>query len=511
MRGPGVRIIGRRPIRKSMDTDGQSEPSRSQYGYAAFCAVTATVTAVMLGVLFLARLTEVAQQMYFTAAMLAINIAALVFAIRAGRRRGLRAATRLAWRWIAAAIALLIASSIAWALFSLDTFPAPGDVLRLAFTPVMLVALLKVPRDSGGRRIALTLLLDVTSVVIGGAMIMWYFVAGPALTGSGLSHPAIASALAYPVGDLVLLFGVCLVLRQGVDIAVRRPLALIAVGLLFEIAGNTYNGYTRVHSTTYHDVPWQMACWLIGHALLLTAAFEQGRAASRTTVRSSSGRAVNPMPYLGILVGMGLLVFTAVRNGHLYPWMGVVAGSVSLTAIAMSRQVVALRENRRLAVTDTLTGLSNRAHLNEALDRALARSRRNGQKVAVLLADLNGFKQINDTLGHAAGDRMLIEFAELARRSVLGGDVVGRLGGDEFAIVLHDIATIDNAEAVVRRLRAHLRTPVLVGDVLVPMRAAVGIALSEPGDGPDEILHRADVAMYEDKRQAHRTPDAERS
>jgi diguanylate cyclase (GGDEF)-like protein len=163
--------------------------------------------------------------------------------------------------------------------------------------------------------------------------------------------------------------------------------------------------------------------------------------------------------------------------------------------------MVAQRDNHRMAVTDGLTGLANRARLHEVLATALHRSPRPGQLTAVLLTDLNGFKQVNDTLGHAAGDRLLIAYGEMLCRSVRAGDLAARLGGDEFAIVLQQVGSAADAEAVARRIVRETETPVLVGDTPIRISGSIGIALSAPGDlDPDELLRRADQAMYEAKR-----------
>lgn len=210
---------------------------------------------------------------------------------------------------------------------------------------------------------------------------------------------------------------------------------------------------------------------------------------------------VSLLPYLSIALGYGLLLAVAVGQHTVYPWVGLVCGAAAITSLAVARQVIALRENHQLAITDGLTGLHNRVYLYDALSRALARGQRAGELVAVLLVDLGGLKQINDTRGHRAGDQLLVAFGGMLRRSVLGSDVVGRLGGDEFAVILQDIGTPGNAEAVARRIVAEMDRPVVISGGSVRLRAGIGIALSGPDElGPDELLHRADVAMYHAKR-----------
>jgi diguanylate cyclase (GGDEF)-like protein len=178
-----------------------------------------------------------------------------------------------------------------------------------------------------------------------------------------------------------------------------------------------------------------------------------------------------------------------------------VVGVAAITIIVTLRQNAALRENHDMAVTDNLTGLANRAKLHNELGRALANGQRTGQTVGVLLADLNGFKRVNDLLGHAVGDCLLKEFAGMLNRAVLGSVVVGRLGGDEFAVILYNVGSADNAEAVMRRLQKEMEIPTMIGDVVVQVEAAVGYALSEPGESDvDDVLRRADADMYRIKR-----------
>ena len=242
--------------------------------------------------------------------------------------------------------------------------------------------------------------------------------------------------------------------------------------------------------------------FLTAHFLLAAAAFVQCRhgATRAELVERVSVHKVSTLPYLAVASGFLLMLFVVAREHVLYPWGGMVLCTTLLTGIVVARQIIAQRENHTMAVTDALTGLANRTRLHQALSLALARGVRAGHTTGVLLTDLNGFKQINDTLGHEAGDKLLVAFGEMLRRSILGADVAGRLGGDEFAVVLHNIGTPANAEAVVRRILDEAAAPVMVGDTVLQIRGSIGIALSGPGElGLDELVHRADVAMYQAK------------
>ena len=153
---------------------------------------------------------------------------------------------------------------------------------------------------------------------------------------------------------------------------------------------------------------------------------------------------------------------------------------------------------------DGLTALANRAELLRTLSQHLAAAASGGSGVAVLYVDLDGFKQVNDTYGHEAGDALLVSVANSLQRSVLGSDTVGRLGGDEFAVVLTQLREVGHAETVAKRILAELARPVEVNGVRLRARASIGIAIADGSDAieTDALLHRADTAMYHAKRDA---------
>ena len=152
------------------------------------------------------------------------------------------------------------------------------------------------------------------------------------------------------------------------------------------------------------------------------------------------------------------------------------------------------------ALHDPLTGLPNRDLLDEGLQRALARAGRGGTKVGVMFMDLDGFKDVNDRMGHAVGDELLRALAQRLESSARGGDIVARLGGDEFVIVVEDVRNDEQAEASVVRFLGEVRRPVVLGGAKVILDASVGLVVAGAGDTPEEILRRADSAMYEAKR-----------
>jgi diguanylate cyclase (GGDEF)-like protein/PAS domain S-box-containing protein len=172
--------------------------------------------------------------------------------------------------------------------------------------------------------------------------------------------------------------------------------------------------------------------------------------------------------------------------------------------VAISRDVTErkLLEQRlaHQATHDPLTGLPNRALFDARLDEALDRARQEQALLGVLFIDLDNFKEVNDRLGHAAGDRVLTAVADRLRLSIRGGDTVARIGGDEFAVLLEGISHRSEAELVARRTVERIGRPVRIGVTPAQTTASIGVAVGMP-DGPVNLLDAADLAMYDAKRQ----------
>jgi len=159
------------------------------------------------------------------------------------------------------------------------------------------------------------------------------------------------------------------------------------------------------------------------------------------------------------------------------------------------------------AFHDPLTGLANRALFRDRVSHALALALRQRRHIAVLFLDLDDFKKVNDSLGHSAGDRLLVAAAERFRSCARATDTVARLGGDEFAILVEDAASTSDHEALAERLRAAMAQPFTLGGTEVFVSSSIGLATSggdstadSPLEAADEVLRNADVAMYAAKR-----------
>jgi diguanylate cyclase (GGDEF)-like protein len=387
---------------------------------------------------------------------------------------------------------------IIWTLEGSPNNPSVADGFYIAFYPLAYVAIMSLGR-SYARSHQATVWLDGVIAGLGAAAVTAAFAFDTILGAIGGSASAVAVNLAYPIGDLVLL-----ALAVGTFVVVPgRPvrILLFAAGCAVMAIGDTVY-LVQSSAGTYAvgsllDVTWPAAMFLMSASVWVPA--------RRLMGRSDPDR--NPRFVLPALASIASLAILIVGNfAHV---SAVALGLAAATCVAVgARMAVSLRRLTRLttarhtqAVTDELTGLGNRRRLLNELDlrmEALAAGPSRAA-LALLMIDLDHFKEINDSFGHAAGDAVLKEIGPRLSRIIRDSDIIARLGGDEFAVIL-DPGDLAEATAAAKRITAALEQPIFLETTSLHVGASIGIALApEHAVLPDELMRCADVAMYRAK------------
>ncbi|GIF16072.1 GGDEF domain-containing protein [Actinoplanes teichomyceticus] len=433
-------------------------------------------------------------------ARVTFGVIGLVAAIRASRAPALLPRLRQAWRAVTVCLTVLIVAPVVVGALRAAGIRGADDVTHFAFVLALLVALQRFPLAAMNRRDRWKTALDAGTVLVAGGVLLWYTSFGPYVDAHGLTLTVVVAAGVYPITDLALLFLIARALLRGADRSAMRPLRLLAAGTVVLLAGDGVHGYLHGHGQIEMHSQWQLFCWITTDALLAAAAVEQCRVLGAAP-RESRGslRAGQYLPFAAVALAHGLMLNAAVQDRSLYPWGGLALAGAVLSGLVLFRQALVQRESDERALTDGLTGLANRSRFRATSYRNLARDARAGRHSAVLVIDMNGFKQVNDTLGHKSGDLVLIEFAEVLKRCVPAPGLPCRMGGDEFSVVLTDLHFPEQAYEVAGRIAAALG-PVAVDQRLITLAASIGVAVSGPGElTHDEIVHRADLAMYRAK------------
>lgn len=188
-----------------------------------------------------------------------------------------------------------------------------------------------------------------------------------------------------------------------------------------------------------------------------------------------------------------------------FAWIGARIGVMRSRIMRANAELVnALGTIQDMATHDSLTGLHNRASMTDALEHAVSKARRAGESLAILFIDLDGFKSVNDTLGHATGDQLLREIAQRLRAKVRQSDLVARLGGDEFVVMVETISDRHGLQLLASKILAAVGEPMQLQGHEVTVTASIGVAVF-PDDGNDvsTLLANADMAMYRAKALGH--------
>jgi len=439
--------------------------------------------------------------------LLLIAAAAGLAGIAARRTHG---RVRLVWWLLAASTFSWFTGEVVWSVesyLSSGTAPIPsladiGYVFQYVFAlPAVLIGLrLGVLAQTRG-------LLDALLVGAGVAAIGWQFLIDPLVPDAW--NGAAFITLLYPVLDLSI---VSVFLAVALSGRRRLPLSIALVGVGFVVGAVTDSFYTyavalrRYTSASWLNIGWQVQAVLLCFAALVAAS--QLRADSR---RQDVKRDLTIVPALiAVLAVAGVAIFDKVRLGQLSNMTLVI--SILLFVGLLGRQFIAIRDRTRLAdqlrtaaVTDVLTGLPNRRHFEEALNVEVPLAGREHRALSLIMVDLDNFKNVNDTYGHATGDAVLVQAADRVRRCVPAGDLTCRYGGEEFVCLLpgaEEAAAIGLARSIQLAMNS---SPVSLPDRpdVVRLTASLGVAAidsmrASPVDA-DELLEAADRALYRAK------------
>ena len=559
------------------------------------------------------------------------DLLGVALAWRVARRRDLDRQIRRAWGFIGGALLGYMLDDVLQfvyeAVLHVKPYPSIANLCYLTFYPLMLVGMLQFPQTPKTRAGRAQVRLDAGALLLAGASVLWFVLLSPAALAQGQNPFEVLFSVAYPCGDLVLIFGLATLVVAKRRSFAGRPLALYSSSLLlFVIADLIYARMTLTGSYSGGD-PVDML-WLVAINLIAVAASEFGRTTGVVGPRNLQAEPGDSTFLAYVTVGVtfslmvaslvdggtlesGSIAFSAAaiiaalarlqwvsiakrRQGHYYRALvervadyvvvldaGYVPRYVSpplLTLVglpidaiideatmprfvleedlplvfaslerassspgAQARAEVRLRdasgqilsvvgittnllddpaveglvvvlhditENSRLeaelrhqALHDALTGLPNRALIHDRLTQNLAAARRHASSVAVLYVDLDDFKDVNDSLGHGAGDELLQVVASRLDSIVRGEDTVGRVGGDEFVLLAGTDGNDDAATSMARRVLDVMEHPVELSSVpgkTLRIGASVGIAVGA-AESPAELLRDADLAMYRAK------------
>jgi len=449
-------------------------------------------------------------------------LAAAVAAVSCGRRAW-RSAGREArsWWWLTAGTTSWALGESAWSYYELvadrqTPFPSVADAGFLLFPVLSAVGLLRWPSAVLQGTTRWRTLLD--GVLVAGALFIlsWVTALGSTVYAGGTSSVGYAVSLGYPLADLVLLTLSVVIVAHARQ--TRSGLAVLAAGLVCLCLADSGFAYLsavgRYATGSVVDVGW-----FGGFLLIAVAAGQVSVPVNTDPVGLRVGLESTPramLPYLPAGIGLAVVI-TGQFTGR-GDQVTLAAAAVVISAL-LGRQLFALLDNRALVrqvlavqhelrhqtFHDPLTGLANRVLFGDRLRHSLELHQRDLRPLSVLYCDLDGFKTVNDTLGHDAGDTVLRSVAERLNAVTRNGDTTARLGGDEFAILLEDGG--DPHEVAVRIFAAFAR-PICVEQDLVPVSTSIGIAqlsADEPTPTAEAVMQRADRAMYDAKRAGKAT------
>ena len=442
--------------------------------------------------------------------LIASMVAAAACTLAAARHHG---TGRLAWALFAASAFSWSAGEAIWSWLEIvmaqNPFPSIADIGYMASTPLALIAIFLFPGDTRAAGSRLTAILDGLIISAGVGVASWVLVLSAVYRASHEAPGAQALSLAYPVGDAIVTTTLILLIMR-VSGPSRLTVGLLASGLGVIAVADSAFAYLSA-TNAYVSGTLLDSGWFAGYVLVALGALRASvKPAAARTHRAGSERWRPLLPY----VPTGLALASAAREvlaggaleGYVFWMMG------GLFLLGGARQVVTQLDNcallqrlqtnevelRHRAFHDPLTDLPNRLMFDQRIAVALQAQAPCGRlDTAVLVIDIDNFKDINDTHGHHVGDEVLVAVARRLQSGIRPSDVAARLGGDEFGVLLigGDGVKVDDVAA---RLCRVLREPIALASAdVITVGASIGVAVCQAGEvDSDELLRRADTAMY---------------
>ena len=440
-------------------------------------------------------------------------VVALLAAVSCGlAARGSHGRLRLGWAALAAACGSWAVGEAIWSVYEVGLgrempFPSVGDVGFLAFPVFAMVALLVFPARasrSDRRRMAFDGLTTACAI----ALVSWSTALGAVFSENGDSMLTNAVSLAYPLSDIALLVMCVLVMSRASGH--RSALALVAGGLILMAVADSAFAYATAEGSygtgDLLNLGWYAAFGLIALAPVVPGALTSSNHDASESVAGSL------LPYLPLTAAVVVEGYRYATDHQAGSFETILAAT--LMALVLVRQGLTGRDNKQLALRltqreqqlrhqafhDGLTGLANRALYVDRVAHALDLHRRDRRALTICFLDLDGFKNVNDTLGHAAGDELLIQVSQRFASVLSDADTLARFGGDEFAVLLEDAP--DPMRTASALLEA-LATPFNLLGTHASVSVSIGVARIRRQDltpTVDELLTRADLAMYAVKR-----------
>lgn len=408
---------------------------------------------------------------------------------------------RLPWVTFAVGLSLYGLGNVLWSAWveHLKNVPIPSvcDGLWLSLYPLCYVGIVGFARSGAHRRVPAGVWLDGIIAGAGIAAVGAALVFPPVLTSASGGTVAVTTELAYPIGDLLLaalVVGLLALRGWRID----RAWGLLGGGFVLLAVADCMYGLQVANGASTPSAMTNLM-YLLGVALLAFAAWQ---AASDDRKPNLEGWSVLLVPGGFTIAALALLQYDHVQrlDPLAFALTDLTLGAVVIRMALAFRDVRGLAEARREAATDDLTSLPNRRTFMRRAGEAIRAAQLAGEKVAVLMLDLDNFKELNDTLGHNAGDELLRLIGPRIKGALRATDTVARLGGDEFATLLDPQPNEDGVAQVAQKILEALREPFEILGLGLRITASLGIA-SFPGDGRDEeeLLSRADIAMYQAK------------